>query len=168
MNKVLLGCAMGAIITIIFFFIKFNPLPIKQKEAQLAEVPIYTIGGDSLILNKETYSSKLILNFYGTACGLCLTEINDIVSFSRKHKVSVLFVTADSVEAIKKFTYELKKQGITDERISFAQISLPNAKKLFGDLTVPQSIVIGNDFRTLDKKKGIITYSFLKRCFEKS
>lgn len=168
MNKILLGCAIAAVIAGLVFFIKYNPLPVRQEEIQLAEVPIYTLRGDSLIFNKENYSKKLILNFYGTACGLCLTEVNDIVSFSRKYKISVLFVTADSVEAIDKFTYELRKQGITDERISFGQISFRDAKKLFGDLTVPQSIVIGNDFRVLDKRKGIITYSFLKRCFEKS
>ena len=168
MTRILLGCTIVAIVISLLFFIKQNPVPLKQEETQLEEVPIYTLMGDSLIFNKDNYSKKLILNFYGTACGLCLTEMNDIVSFSRKHKVSVLFITADSVEAIKKFTHELIKQGITDERISFAKISLPNAKKLFGDLTVPQSIFINDNFRVVDRKKGIITYSFLKRCFEKS
>jgi hypothetical protein len=168
MTRILLGCIIVAIVISLLFFIKYNPLPAKQVEVQLAEVPIYTLNGDSLIFNKDNYSKKMILNFYGTACGLCLTEMNDIVSFSRKHKISVLFITADSVEAINKFKYELIKQGITDERISFARISLLNAKKLFGELTVPQSIFIDDNFRVVDKKKGIVTYSFLKRCFEKS
>lgn len=167
MTRILLGFTIVTIVASLFFFIKHNPIQPKQTKTQLEEVPIYMLTGDSLIFSKENYSKKLILNFYGTTCGLCLTEMNDIVSFSRKHKVSVLFITADSVEAIKEFTHELIKQGITDERISFAKISLPNAKKLFGDLTVPQSIFIDDNFRVIDKKKGIITYSFLKKCFEK-
>lgn len=132
----------------------------------LKQVTISNIAGDSILFSEANYPHKLIVNFYGTECGLCLTEINDIVSYSRKTRTKVLFVTADSAYSIQNFIKELEKQKITDPQIMFARISTKTAVRLFGDLTVPQTLLLDDNFRVVGSKKGTISYSFLKKSFE--
>lgn len=169
MKKIIIGAAF--LVVTIFFLLILKSAGIisgqtKQKLTIKDEVSLFTIEGDTVTLNYKNYPSKLILNFYGTGCSLCQVEISDIVSFSRDNKINVLFITADSIEAIKQFKNELSKQGINDEHISFAQVRLEDAKRLFGDVIVPQSIVFDKMLTIRASKKGLISYSFLKKSYK--
>ena len=165
MIKYVLGLCLLGFVAGLFFFLE-NPLSAKEENIKIQEVSVLTVDGDSVKINEQNYPHKLILNFYGTDCSLCMAEVNEIVSFSRKYKVGVLFVTADSVDSINRFRHELEKQNITDDHIMFAKISLKNAYKLFGDLIVPQTILLEDSLQVAGIKKGILSYSFLRKSFE--
>jgi hypothetical protein len=166
MKKLALGLFIAIVFMYIIYFFLNNPRQTESSFSLAKQVSILDISGDSIVFNNENYPNKIIVNFYGTKCGLCLTEINDIVSFSRKTSTKVLFITADSIPSIKSFIAELERQNITDEQIMFAKISLQSAIRLFGDLTVPQTLLVDENFRIIGSKKGIVSYSFLKRSFE--
>lgn len=169
MKKIIIGTAFLVVSILILLILKnagFISGQPKQKFTINGEIPLLTLEGDTVKLNGKNYPNKLILNFYGTGCSLCQAEINDIVSFSRDNKINVLFITADSLEAIKQFKNELYKQGINDERISFAHVRLEDAKRFFGDVIVPQSIAFDNMLTVRASKKGLISYSFLKKSYK--
>lgn len=131
------------------------------------EFELITLENDTVIFNKELYPGKLIFNFYSSDCSICMAEISDIVSFSRKYSVDVLFVTADSLNNIRNFASELGSLGMRDEdKVSFAKIDLQDAYKLFGDLTVPQTIAFTENLNVRKIKKGIITSGILHKSFE--
>ena len=167
MKKLAFGLSAATFISVCYLIIPSSQKEVRDSERiDLPEVPIISLSGDTILFSKHKYSGKLILNFYGTRCDLCTYEINDIVSYSRKYSTSVLFITADSIKAIKEFHHQLTEEGISDYQITFAQISLQNAEILFGDLIVPQTILIDGGLKGFSRKKGVITYSYLKKSFE--
>jgi peroxiredoxin len=128
---------------------------------------IITLSGDTVSFPFEGTSKKSILNFYSSDCSLCTVEIDDIISFSKSHNVVVLFISADSLISIQKFASKLKSQLDKNEsRILFGQVSLQDMETLFGDITVPQTIVFDQNFKILGLKKGMVTAKFLQRSFE--
>ncbi len=158
-------------ILIIIILILISLILIKSKARNIyseSEVPKFSlkkVDGTGLIFTKENYSGKLILNFFGTECEFCLAEMNDIISFSKKHDVEVLFVTADSLDSLRNYILQLKKHGINRERISFAQINLQDANKVFGDVIVPQSMILDDGLKIRTIRKGMVSYTFLKNTF---
>ena len=154
-----------AAIMVLLVFIKSYSSK-KFKDEPIPSFSIVNLDGNHIEFKKENFPRQLILNFFGTECGLCAAEVSDLILFSRKHNVDILFVTPDSISAIKKFSNELKNQGVNDNKISFAQISLTDAKKTFGDLVVPQSMIFDKGLKIKRMKKGIVSYQFLKKSFE--
>lgn len=128
---------------------------------------IVTLKGDTLTFNEQTFPRKLVVNFYSSACDLCMIELGDILYFSKKHDVELLFITADSLSEMETFAEHLKKNGVSDaEKITLARINLEDANKLFGNISVPQTIVFDTGLKPKQIKKGLITSGLLQKSFE--
>lgn len=154
----------AVLVFVILIVIKSAPSKIVYKK--VPQISLIKLDGSSIVLNETNYSAPLIFNFFGTDCGFCSVEINDIISFSRKQNIDVLFVSADSLNAINSYAIDLKNQGLQEGRISFAQITLADAKILFGSLVVPQTIVFESGLKIKGIKKGVVTYDYLKKAIE--
>lgn len=128
---------------------------------------ITTINRDTIPFNSDHFPKRLILNFYSSSCGLCIAEINEIISFSRKKDIDVVFITCDSEKATKNFILELKTSGLKDtDKVSFGKISFDDANGLFGDITVPQTIAFDDGLKIKQIKKGLISSHLLQKAFE--
>ena len=151
----------------LLIFLKFKAASRMTEATSVHEFELITLENDTVIFNKELYPGKLIFNFYSSDCTICMAEMSDIVSFSRKYNIDVLFVTADSLNDMRNFAKELNSLGMRDvDKISFAKIDLQDADKLFGDLTVPQTIAFTENLNIRKIKKGIITSGILRKSFE--
>jgi hypothetical protein len=168
MKKTIIAVPFLAVLIVTSLILLKQTANLDERESILAldkEVSFLTLAGDSLIFNSKNFPGKLILNFYGTECGLCRAEVNDIVTFSRDYNIDVLFVTADSLPAIRAFEREVQTKGFGVARVRFAQIKLLDAKRLFGDLIVPQSVALSRGLVIKGHKKGLVSYSFLRKSF---
>ena len=165
--KKLIMAAAGLIAAAVIFLIFFKSRSLEEdKHKVLPEFSLTKLDGSISVFKKENYPKKLILNFFGTECGLCSAEMNDIISFSKTSKTDVLFLSPDSLSAISNFASELKARGVTYEGISFAKISIHDAKKIFSDAVVPQSIIFDEGLKIKRIKKGVLSYQFPKKSFE--
>lgn len=139
----------------------------KKKEPELHEFTIATPTKDSIVFNRKQFPERLVLNFYSSECSLCLAEVNEILSFSRQTSIDILFVTADSDSSFNSFISELRAKVLKDnDRVQFAKIKLADAGRLFGDVSVPQTIVFDEGLTIKRLKKGLVSNTFLKKSFE--
>lgn len=139
----------------------------KKKEPELHEFSIATPTNDSIPFNRKQFPERLVLNFYSSECSLCLAEVNDILSFSRQNNIDVLFVTADSDSSLNIFISELRVKVLKgNDRVQFAKIRLADASRLFGDVSVPQTLVFDEGLKIKRLKKGLVSSNFLKKSFE--
>jgi peroxiredoxin len=157
-----------AVVIGILIFLKINSNSKNHfSEKVVQEFDMLTLSGDTITFPIERFSSKLILNFYSTDCSLCMLEIDDIISFSKLNNIEVLFVSADSLVLIKQFASDLNSQVVEDQtKISFGQVSLRDMNKLFGNVAVPQTILIDENLRIKGLKKGVVSTRFLQKSFE--
>lgn len=139
----------------------------KKKKRELHEFSITTQANNSIEFSSKQFPERLVLNFYSSECSLCLAEVNEILSFSRQNNIDVLFVTADSDSSFNIFISELRNKALKDnDRVLFAKIRLADASQLFGDVSVPQTIVFDQGLKIKRLKKGLVSSNFLKKSFE--
>lgn len=158
---------LAALISLVFLF-QFKLLSVDKKEKrELHEFTITTPVNDSIVFNSKQFPNRLIFNFYSSECSICLSEVNEILTFSRQNDIDILFVTADSDSIFYAFISELRvKALITNDRVQFAKIQLDDASRLFGGVSVPQTIVFDKGLKIKRMKKGLVTSIFLKKSFE--
>lgn len=156
-----------ALIGLAFLF-QIKGLSAKNKKVpELHEFSIATPTNDSILFNSKQFPERLVLNFYSSECSLCLAEVNEILSFSRQNNIDILFVTADSDSSFNFFISELRDKALkNNDRVQFAKIKLADASRLFGDVSVPQTIVFDEGLTIKRLKKGLVSNNFLKKSFE--
>jgi len=147
----------------LLIFQKYSASDKLMKEKKIHRFDIITLNGDTIIFSKDSFPKKLIFNFYSSSCDICMFEVNDIVSFSTKNDIDVLFITADSLESMRNFARDIGNKG---GRITFAKIALVDAEKLFGELTVPQTILFDEGLEIKKIKKGLVSTGLLNKSFE--
>lgn len=78
-----------------------------------------------------------------------------------------MFVTADSDSIFNFFISELRAKALRGtDRVQFAKIELNDAGRLFGDISVPQTIIFDEGLTIKRLKKGLVSNKFLKKSFE--
>lgn len=128
---------------------------------------LVTLNSDTVKFTATNFPHKLIFNFYSSECSICMKEVSDLVTFSKKYKTRVIFVTADSKELQQKFKTDLEAQGLLQNAdLMFARVSLADADALLGDLTTPQTIVFDDGLEVKSVKKGLVSINYLRKSFE--
>lgn len=163
---ILIVTLLVALISLAYVF-WFKLLSVDKKEKpELHEFTIVTPVSDSVVFNSKQFPNRLIFNFYSSECSICLSEVNEILTYSRQNNIDILFVTADSDSIFYTFISELRVKVLTtNDRVQFAKIQLDDASRLFGDVSVPQTIVFDKGLKVKRMKKGLVTSNFLKKSF---
>lgn len=131
------------------------------------EFTVVTVSNDTVVFNRESFPNRLILNFYSSDCDLCMFELKDIIAFAKANRTDVLFITADSLASMKKFSELLASEGVTvRDNICVAKIDLQAAAALFGDVSVPQTILFKEGLKVTKLKKGLVSGRLLNKGFE--
>ena len=126
-----------------------------------------TLSGDTTFFPDTKRNNKTIINFYSSECPICMTEIGDIILFAKSNNVNIIFISADSLVSIQRFASNLDAhiKGI-QSKIMFGQVTLQDMNTLFGEFTVPQTLVLNEDCTIVGIKKGMVSIKFLRKSFE--
>jgi len=155
-----------ALLVALFLFAGWNLLkraPISEGEAP--DVMLQKLAGTEVPLSEYT-GQPVVLNFWATWCGPCISEIPELSEYQQQHAdVKVLGVSVDKDKSLAALSAFARRHKML---YTVLHDTSGEAASEFGVSTLPTTFVLNASGEIVDYRVGVVTTKTLQKMVQKA